>query len=568
LYRYLRQDRRRLVLAIFVYILKASPLYIIPVITRNIINAITAGGPQALQAIILNSCVLAALYLQNIPTHIWFVRLLSDSNRNLEARLRGALVSKLQQLAISAHDDLPAGKLQSKLLRDVEAIQQLVEMVFNNLLNNFVTISFAIGMTLSSAPRIALFYLFAIPVAALLIKTFRSRLTATARDFRNEVESMSARLSDMIAMIPVTRAHGVETVEIGRVQKHLDRVRRSGLRFDRLLATFGSLNWVIFGLFNLACLVLTSWLALKGSIRVGDVVMYTTFFQMILNAVMALLGAYPQLTRGIESVRSLNEVLDSPDIELNSGKQRLSEIRGTFKFESISFAYAEAARAAIEDFSLEVRPGESVAFVGESGSGKSTLMNLLIGFRRPTAGRILLDGHPMDEIDLRTFRHSLAVVSQNTVLFSGTIRENITYGQEKVDDTRVLDALRMANALEFVQALPKGINTAIGEHGGKLSGGQRQRLAIARALLRDPRVLILDEATSALDAAAERQVQEALERLMHGRTTFIVAHRLSTVRKADRIIVMQQGRMIECGSYDALVAQGGEFSRLVSLQQG
>jgi ATP-binding cassette subfamily B protein len=270
----------------------------------------------------------------------------------------------------------------------------------------------------------------------------------------------------------------------------------------------------------------------------------------------------PTLTKGLSSLRSLGEVLTNEDVEHNEGREVVTTVRGELQFVGVTYQYPEAPEPAVNELALTVTTGETIALVGPSGAGKSTLVNLAIGFIRPTRGVLLLDGRDMETLDLRTYRQFVSVVPQETVLFEGSVAENVGYGIADADAAHIEKALRDANAWEFVIQLPEGVHTLLGPRGATLSGGQRQRLAIARALIRNPRVLILDEATSALDTASELLVQEALERLMAGRTTFIVAHRLSTIRNADRIAVMDRGRIVELGTHEELLSAGGLYADL------
>jgi ATP-binding cassette subfamily B protein len=344
-------------------------------------------------------------------------------------------------------------------------------------------------------------------------------------------------------------------------------VKEKGMRLDVLNAIFGASSWVSFQTFQFVCLLVTAYMAYKGRLEVGQVVMFQGFFAMIINSVNTIITILPEVNRGLDSINSLGEILECPDIELNEGRKKIENVKGHFRFEGVSFGYDNDHHALV-NFSLEVQPGECIAVIGESGSGKSTLMNLIIGYRRPSEGKIWLDNINTQEIDLRTYRRHLAVVPQNIVLFSGSVRDNILYGIDHVNisEERVREVVRMAKLDELVSQLPQGINTLIGEHGDKLSGGQKQRIAIARALIRDPRVIIFDEATSALDVESEKYIQDSIVEMIKGRTTFIVAHRLSTIRKADRIVVLQKGRIEETGSHAELLAKAGIYARMVAMQ--
>jgi ATP-binding cassette subfamily B protein len=556
-----------LALAALVFVVKASPVWVWPVITRNILNSLSPVTAGSLDTIRVNFIVMLVLILQNIPLHTLHVYYLSKAVRSMQQQIRCVLVTRLQQLSISFHNRFTTGRMQSKILRDVEVVESLSRQMFGVVLNSVLSVVSALGVTLYHKPVIALFFLVAAPVAVLLVQLFRRPMDKSNREFRTEMETMTSMVTEMLEMIPVTRAHGVEEAETRRLGNQFQTLRRKALRVDLVNSVFGSSVWVCFQLFNLICIGVAAWMAVKGSIQAGDVVMYLGYFGMMVGSINGLVDFYPTLCLGRESLRSLSEILECPDLERNEGRREVRQVEGRIVLDRVEYRYAPGLTPAVQDVTLDIKPGESVAFVGESGSGKSTLMNLVIGFRRPTGGRILLDGCDMETLDMRTYRHYLAVVAQNTILFSGTVRENITYGLDHVDDKRLQEVLELANVSQFVRDLPKGLDTIIGEHGGRLSGGQRQRISIARAFIRDPRVIVLDEATSALDVVSEKLVQEAIQRLISRRTTLIVAHRLSTIRNADRVVVMNQGRIVEQGTHDELMTREGEFFRMVSLQK-
>jgi ATP-binding cassette subfamily B protein len=485
----------------------------------------------------------------------------------MQLNLRSSIVKRLQELSISFHDKYQSGKLQTKVLRDVETLEILSRNLMNSVLPAILTIVFAFSFTVFKQPLVAFFYLVSVPVSSSLVFIFSKKMTARNKEYRNEIESLSANVIEMIHMIPITRAHGVEDVEVSKMNSRLEKVKSKGIRLEMIGAIFGASSWTSFQIVMLICLMFTSILAFRKMISVGDVVLFQSFFAMIVGAVNMILNSYPDLARGFESIRSIGEILESPDVEQNTGKRAVTSVKGHFVFDNVSFTYDKAQQPAIRNFRAEIFAGESVACVGESGSGKTTLMSLVIGFRRPTEGRILLDGTDMRDLDLRQYRRFLAVVPQTTLLFSGSIRENIVYGIETVDDRRLWEVLEMANAAEFVSKMSHGLDSKLGELGARLSGGQRQRISIARALVRNPKVIILDEATSSLDVVSESLIQEAIQRLIKGRTTFIVAHRLSTIRNAGRILVLKNGACVESGTHEELMKAKSEFYKYKLLQQ-
>ncbi|MHC4562420.1 MAG: ABC transporter ATP-binding protein [Planctomycetota bacterium] len=555
------------ILFLGVYTVKHSPALLMPMATAFVLNSLKAGRYVFTEWWFIAAALL--FLAQHIPMNTLFADMASNVQRQLEMRLRGAIARRLQQLSISFHDDTETGRLQAKMLRDVDVIAGVSYAIPLTVFGAMMTLVFAISTTLARQPKMILFFLVIVPAAVILQRVFRKPMRKRSHEFRNGFEAMSAKVTEMVQMIPVTRAHAVERTELDTVDEHLDTVRRKGRRLDRIMAFFGGSVWISMMTLRVSCLAFTAWLYHRGTpgVDIGDVILYTAFFDMMRGAVEGLLHIMPMFTNGRESIRSIGEVLECPDIEANENKNHVERVEGRLTFEDVSFTYPSIDRPAVEAFNLDIEPGQCVAFVGESGSGKSTLMNLTIGFRRPTEGRILLDGVDMENLDLRTYRQFLAVVPQQTVLLSGSIRENILYGLNGVTDQQLRHIIEAANVAEFTDTMPDKLDTIVGESGAKLSGGQRQRIAVARALIRDPKVIILDEATSALDVISEALVQEAIDRLVADRTTLIVAHRLSTIRKADRIVVMKGGRCIEYGPPQDLLEAEGEFHKLHSLQQ-
>ena len=560
-------QRGRVFGAVGLYIIKQSPASLLPFAVGMIVDLLTKGEDGAFRRILLIAGVYFLLLLQNPLVHTSFGRLMSGALRHMQFNLRSALVERLQQLSIAFYEEKQSSALQTKLLRDVDAIDSLCRHLMNTGLNGVLVIVYVAIIASIKQPLLAIYFLVTVPAGVALLKLFDRRFKEQYRAMRVETEQMNARVGEMLQMLPVTRAHGLESIETRSVRGVFERIRERGLQVDTLTEFFAASSWFTFMCFQLACLVFSAWLVVHHRITVGDAVMYHTYFGMLIGAVQQFLSVFPALAQGADAIRSLGEVLEAGPVENHEGKAAAPDpLRGEIFFENVGFNYSGGREVALQNISLKIAPGETVAFVGESGAGKSTLVNLAIGFRQPTTGGILLDGRDLRELDLRTYRRQIGVVPQTTLLFNGSLRENVTYGLEAVADETLWKILADANLAEFVRSLPQQLDTPLGESGTRLSGGQRQRLAIARALVRNPHLVILDEATSALDTESERLVQEALVRLTHGRTTLIVAHRFSTIRHAHRVVVLHRGRIVEEGTHAELLAREGHFYRLARLQ--
>lgn len=553
-------------LAVIFFFIKHAPVWVLPIVTANIINDITSGSPETYQNIIIQAMIMIVLVALNIPMNYMYTRYKSLATRYAETGLRRALVRKLQQLSISYHKETQSGRLQSKIMRDVEAVETLSTQMFLSILNIALNIAIALIVTINKSLVVFIFFLLTTPIAAATMVFFRNVMKKRNNEFRKEMEETSARVMEMVELIPVTRAHALEEEEVQKMSGQLFAVAEKGYRLDVIQSLFGSVGWAIFQIFQVVCLGFTGFLAIKGTVMPGDITLYQSYFATIVSQVSSLMSLIPTIAKGIESVNSIGEVLLEDDIEQNEGKEIIKDIYGEFDFKDVTFRYNNIDRPVLHNLNLHVDKGETIALVGESGTGKSTILNLVIGFNQVNSGEVLIDGHNMKDIDLRSYRKHLAVVPQTSILFSGTIRDNITYGVDNVDEATLDEIVKAANLTDLINSLPDGLDTMVGEHGGKLSGGQRQRISIARALIRNPKVIVLDEATSALDSISEKLIQEALNNLTKDRTTFIVAHRLSTIKDADKIAVIADGHCVEYGTYDELMNLKGEFYQMKKIQ--
>ncbi|MBQ9977049.1 MAG: ABC transporter ATP-binding protein [Clostridia bacterium] len=556
----------KLFLSVIFFIIKSAPTWIIPIITANIIDIATLRPENSTQLFIKNIIFAVIVLAINIPFHTLHVKYFSLARRSVEAGLRGAMIRKLQQLSISFHKNIPSGRIQSKVMRDVEGVEALSGQIFHLLLEIGFSMVVTIAIVISKNITIFFIFLITVPIAVLCMLPFRNGMRTNNRLFRKEVENTSSEVMDMISLVPITRAHALEDEEIHKLTHRVTNVAERGYKLDIINSFFGSVNWVVFSAFQIICLCICAVFAMNGEITIGDITLYQTYFTALIGKVNTMTSMLPVVTKGTESINSIGEILSSYDVEQYKGTKRFKKLKGEYRFENVSFHYDDDENLVLKGLNLDIKQGETIAFVGESGSGKTTIINMIIGFFSPNEGEIFIDGQNIKDIDIHSYRKRLAVVPQNTILFSGSIRDNITYGQPNISEKAIKAAVKAANLESVIEKLPHGLDTSVGEYGDKLSGGQKQRVSIARAIIRNPDVIIFDEATSALDSVSEAEIQNAINNLTKDRTTFIVAHRLSTIKSADKIAVMRDGNCVEFGTYDELMEKKGEFYTYKMMQ--
>ncbi len=480
--------------------------------------------------------------------------------------LRSRMFDKLLQLPQRYYGDHLSGNLISKFTFDVVQVAVAVTHVVTALVRDSVAVTGLLCYLLWLDWKLTLITFATIPPIALTVRAFNRRLRLLTRRTQRSVGEITQVLQESIEGQKVVKIFGGQTYEKKRFGEAVNRVRRLLMK-EQAAAAANMPITQLFAAIAVGVVIYQVTLDVQADrTTVGGFVSFITAMLLILGPLKRITGVTEHIQRGLSAAESVFGLIDETP-EDDRGTVELGRARGELRFEAVAFRYPGAERSALSNISVHIQPGETVALVGQSGSGKTTFANLIPRFYHPSAGRLLVDGHDIEAITLASLRANVGLVSQDVVLFNDSIAANIAYGGKAgASEAEILAAAKAAHASEFIDALPDGMDTLVGEHGVKLSGGQRQRLAIARTLLKNAPILILDEATSALDSESERHVQAGLDALMRGRTTIVIAHRLSTIERADRIVVLDKGEIAEIGTHRELLARGGIYARLYRLQ--
>jgi ATP-binding cassette subfamily B protein/subfamily B ATP-binding cassette protein MsbA len=559
----------QLVAAVVSMLLLVGVQLLAPWIIRNMIAAITDPVSRADPEGFLSRLALLALgvylgrsalqFLRSYMPHVagWYV----------VADLRREIYGHLQRLSLRFYEDTQTGQLMSRTINDSEMSERLIAHAIPDVAVNVLSLVGVSAVLLALNWQLMLLSLIPIPFIVFAMRGFAKYVRPAFRERQMELGELNATLNDNLSGIREIKAFTREESEAGHLSHHIDRYRDSMLKALRLMSTFRPFVEFVSSLGTVGLIYFGGRLVLRQTLALEDLVAFFLYLDQLYQPVRALSGAWEAVQEALAGAERVAELLEeSPDIVERANAIELTDrAEGAITFRDVGFQY-EVGETVLEDVDLEVAPGTVVALVGPTGVGKTTMANLIPRFYDVREGSIMLDRRDIRDLSLKSLREQISIVLQTVFLFNGTVRENILFGRPGATENEMIDAAKVANAHNFIMQLPQGYGTVIGERGVKLSGGQRQRLAIARAVLKDAPILILDEATSSVDAETEMLIQQALERLMVGRTTIIIAHRLSTIRSADEIVVLEGSHIVETGTHEELMTRGGLYSRLNEVQ--
>jgi ABC-type multidrug transport system fused ATPase/permease subunit len=569
LYKYIKPHRGSFFLGLLFLMASSLSSLAFPKLLGDLVN--DANADAFVSAINQTALILfVMLILQAVFSYFRVVLFVNVTEKALAA-LRQAVYQHLIVLPMTFFNQKRVGELNSRISADIALLQETFTTTLAEFLRQIIIIVGGIGLLWVISWKLTLFMLATFPPVVLIAVVFGRYIRNYSKKVQEEVASSNTIVEETLQAIMSVKAYANEWYEVNRYRQKTDAVATIAIKGGKYRASFSA--FIILGIFGAISAVIwrgTMFIA-DGTLQTGDLFSFVLYSVFIGGSVGGMADIYARLQKAIGSTEALLEMLEEPiePIDVQETPARKHRLRGALAFENVSFAYPNRPdHPVLEAINLQVKPGERVALVGPSGAGKTTLASLVFGFYQPDKGTLTYDGQLMSDLSLSDVRSQMALVPQDIVLFGGTIRENIAYGKPQATEDEIVQAARKANAWEFIDGFPEGLETLVGERGVQLSGGQRQRIAIARAILKDPAILVLDEATSALDSESERLVQEALHVLMENRTSIIIAHRLSTIRTADTILVLENGSIAESGNHETLVKkEAGLYKNLYSLQE-
>ncbi|MCG3147485.1 MAG: putative multidrug export ATP-binding/permease protein [Verrucomicrobiae bacterium] len=562
--RYLKGYEGQIALAI-VLILAVSALSLpYPMIVKHMLDVALPNRDWQLQKLLM-LIFLANFVLKGGLQYLNRI-ILQRLGHRVTSDLRKDIFTHLQSLSMKYYERHQTGKIAARASHDAGAVYNLITSVLVNLVNDSVSLLTVIGMLFYIKWQLALVVIAVLPLFLLNYRLSLKTIRILSRRHRRNWDRVVGFLHERVASARLVKSFSAEAREIERFRTGIER----DFRNHNQLQFFNTRLWVFAAAIgDLGVLLLFSvggWMVIHDRLTIGELVAFSTYMGFLYSPLIRLSDMHGTVQQASTSLEKIYEVLDTPSfVTEGPATKDLPLVKGRVEFRHVQFSY-DAHRRILQDINVTVEPGQLIALVGPSGAGKTTFINLLCRFYDVDSGAILLDDHDIRQVTVKSLRQQIGFVMQESILFSGTLLDNIRYGRPDADMPAIIEATKAANAHDFILALPNGYNSAVGERGVKLSGGQRQRIAIARAILKNPRLLIFDEATSALDTESERLIQDAMERLMAGRTTFVIAHRLSTILKADKIIVMKDGAIVETGRHAELIERGGLYKRLHDLQ--